>query len=128
MVIVREIATTITLLRKYWPMFAADHARAKLSHSRPPGSPTGSVRNSPLVLKADRIAHTSGNVVMIAQKIRNPLDMKPTIVWLKSRRRGGPWGEVAAVTTGRSVCMVLIRPAPLPRGGSGGTRSARESL
>src|SRR5690625_1163460 len=104
MVIVREIATTITLLRKYWPMFAADHARAKLSHSRPPGSPTGSVRNSPLVLKADRIAHTSGNVVMIAQKIRNPLDMNPTIIWLKSRRRGGACGEGAVGSAARSAC------------------------
>src|SRR5262249_9433674 len=66
-----EITTTMTLFRKYWPMLAVVHARAKFSNLATDGSPHGLDRNSRLVLNDDTIAHSSGSVVSSPQMSRN---------------------------------------------------------
>src|SRR6476469_586790 len=66
-----EITTTMTLFKKYCPMFAAVHARAKFSNLATDGRPHGLTRNSLFVLNDDTIAHSSGSVVSRPQTSRN---------------------------------------------------------
>src|SRR5438045_7183894 len=70
MVRVTDTASTVTLLRKYCPMWPWVHARAKLPQRSEPGRPHGSDRISASSLKELATTQTSGTAVTRPQKTR----------------------------------------------------------